>query len=196
MKKTAALLLCVLALLPLLFGCAKDGDEAAENITFTAVIEAVNDNSLLVSTTDDVGFDRASVSFAEDMTPDPDFNFIVGQTVRITILPQIAESYPVQVKAVAFEPAADGQNPDTSAEPGSSAEPDASLPAYEAAFFRADSTGEGRLGLPVRAHSEQGEDGRQQRPPHSRYDHHRPRRSGQIHRRGQSVLSVRTVLWR
>jgi len=141
MKRLTALLLCAFALLPLLCGCAKDGDEAAENITFIAVIKAVNDNSLLVSTTDDVGFDKASVSFAEDMTLDPDFSFIAGQTVRITILPQIAESYPVQARAVAIELVTDAEAPETSAEPGASAGPEASRPAYEAAFFRADSTG-------------------------------------------------------
>jgi len=34
---------------------------------------------------------------------EPDFTLAEGQTLRITILPQIAESYPVQVTAVSVE---------------------------------------------------------------------------------------------
>ncbi len=77
----------------------------SENIVFTAIIESVMENSILVTTittTDsDVGFDRASVSFDEN-TSIP-FNLIPGQTVELTILPEIRESYPVQVVAVKIQ---------------------------------------------------------------------------------------------
>ncbi len=145
MKRYGILMLCVFALAALAAGCAEKGAPDAENITFTAVIEAVNDHSLLVFTGDDVGFDKASVGFADEM-PAPDSNFIAGQTVRITILPQIAESYPVQVSAVSIvlvsdEPA----EPEPSAEPGASAEPEAGQPSFAASYFRADSLGEGGM---------------------------------------------------
>ncbi|RPF42311.1 hypothetical protein EDD70_2654 [Hydrogenoanaerobacterium saccharovorans] len=76
----------------LLTACAK-----IENITFTATIENVSDNNILVATTEDVGFDKASVRLTDVKI---DFNLTKGQTVELTILPEIAESYPVQVTAV------------------------------------------------------------------------------------------------
>lgn len=142
MKRYGILMLCVFALAALAAGCAEKGAPDAENIIFTAVIEAVNDNSLLVSTSDDVGFDKALVGFADEMPP-PDFSFIAGQTVRITILPQIAESYPVQVRAVSIVLV-----PDETAEPGASAEPEADHPAFAASYFRADSLGDGGTDFP------------------------------------------------
>lgn len=98
MKRASAMILCLAVLLALAAGCA---DKGVENITFTAVIEGVGDNSILVTTTDDVGFDKASVRFTDELQLD--FELMSGQTVKITILPQIAESYPVQVSAVAIE---------------------------------------------------------------------------------------------
>jgi len=79
-------------------GCAAGG---ADNVTFTAVIEQVMENGILVTTTDDVGFDKASVGF--DKSCKINFNLLAGQTVELTILPQIRESYPVQVTAVKIE---------------------------------------------------------------------------------------------
>lgn len=79
----------------LLASCAK----AEPNVTFTAVIESVYDNSIMVTTSDSAaGFDKASVGF--DKYCEISFNLLVGQTVEITMLPQIRESYPVQVTAV------------------------------------------------------------------------------------------------
>jgi hypothetical protein len=132
MKRYGILILCVLALAAFAAGCQEQAP-TAENITFTAVIEAVNEYSLLVSTTEDVGFDKASVSYADEM-PEPDFGFNVGQTVRITILPLIAESYPVQVRAVSIE---------LVSEPETSADPEAEQPAFEASYYRADAMAEG-----------------------------------------------------
>lgn len=78
----------------LITGCKKEVD----TITFNATIEEVNDNNILVKTSDAVGFDLASVGYDKDLKID--FNLIVGQEVTITILPEIRESYPVQVTAV------------------------------------------------------------------------------------------------
>ncbi|HWQ58452.1 MAG TPA: hypothetical protein VN540_05480 [Clostridia bacterium] len=96
MRKTIAVLLLAAFVLTLGAGCKK------KNVVFTGVIEEVHENSILVRTGDDVGFDLASVGFAEDFK-EPDFDFAVGQTVKLTILPEIAESYPVQVRAVKAE---------------------------------------------------------------------------------------------
>ncbi len=97
MKKTAIFLICILFLC-VFAGCGKTTEG---RITFTATIEEVYDNSLLVSTLDDVGFDIASVSYAKELKYD--FNFVIGQTVKITILPEIRESYPVQITATKIE---------------------------------------------------------------------------------------------
>jgi hypothetical protein len=97
MKHTAALLICSILYAALFAGCSA---ERNKNITFTAVIEEIYDNSILVSTSDALSFDRASVGIRGTKTG---FNLTVGQTVKITILPQIRESYPVQVTATAIE---------------------------------------------------------------------------------------------
>lgn len=67
-------------------------------IIFSALIYEVNDGSWLVSTSDDVGFDKASVIISPDLAIP--FNPLVGQTVIIEIKPEIRESYPVQVTAI------------------------------------------------------------------------------------------------
>jgi len=69
-----------------------------ENITFSAVIDSVDHNSILVSTDDDVGFEKARVVFAHGL--ELPFNLFVGQMVEIEALPEIRESYPVQIAAV------------------------------------------------------------------------------------------------
>ena len=127
MKKIIAILLCAAALLSVFSGCSKE--PVVENVVFTGTIEEIHDNSILVSTTDDVGFDKASVSFEPDIKIS--FNFLVGQIVRLTILPQIAESYPVQVKAVAIELVSEpARNDPNSAD-------------FTARFFRADNKTDG-----------------------------------------------------
>lgn len=95
MRKAAAILLLAALALTLGAGCKK-------NIVFTGVVEEVYENAILVRTSDDVGFDLASVSFAKNCKG-LNFDFAVGQTVKLTILPEIAESYPVQVRAKKVE---------------------------------------------------------------------------------------------
>ena len=129
MKRIVAALALAAALIAILSGCAqKEPDE--ENVVFTSVIEQINDNSILVSTMDDVGFDKASVTFANEAAK-PDFDLAVGQMVKLTILPQIRESYPVQVTAVSIE---------LISEPAPS---DPEHPDFTASFFRADGSGDG-----------------------------------------------------
>lgn len=82
-------------------GCSK-----TENITFTATIDQVNENSILVSTIDFDDFDIANVDLRE---AEVEFQVMDGQLVEITILPLVRESYPVQVtgvkvKLMALEP--------------------------------------------------------------------------------------------
>ncbi len=71
----------------------------ADTITFTAVIAQIGEGSILVNTPDDsLGFQTASVSLQETITlPE---NLSVGQMVEVVALPEIRESYPVQVTAV------------------------------------------------------------------------------------------------
>jgi len=90
MKRMAILLSLLLFLCS---GCT--GKE--NNITFTAVVESVTANNMLVTPSDDIGFDKANVDFSKIKL---DFEPAAGQTVSITILPEIRESYPVQVTAV------------------------------------------------------------------------------------------------
>jgi len=96
MKRIFAFLLFFILVLS---GCSGKSD----NIVFSAVIESVYENSMAVTTNDDVGFDKATVGYDKNMKID--FVLEAGRKVIITILPQIRESYPVQVTAVRIEPA-------------------------------------------------------------------------------------------
>ena len=71
-----------------------------ENVTFEAQIEDISDNSIMVTTSDNVGFDKASVGVDKVKI---DGELEVGNKVKITILPEIRESYPVQVTATKVE---------------------------------------------------------------------------------------------
>jgi len=91
---TLKTLLSLLTALLLLTGCGQKN----ENITFTAIIESIHDNSIMVTTTDDVDFDKVSVGYGKEL--EIPFNLIAGQMVEIEALPEIRESYPVQITAV------------------------------------------------------------------------------------------------
>lgn len=94
MKKLCYLLLAVLAL------CAT-GCKAKQH-TFTGVVEQLGDQVILVSVLKGADFDKASVAISQDTKfVGTSFEQIKEQNhLTITILPEIAESYPVQVKAV------------------------------------------------------------------------------------------------
>lgn len=69
------------------------------NITFVATIESVHEGGVTVITSDHkLDFDRASVEYDKSLEIPTDL--LAGQSIEITILPQIKESYPVQVTAV------------------------------------------------------------------------------------------------
>jgi rhodanese-related sulfurtransferase len=71
----------------------------SKNITFTAIIDTVSENSLLITTQDEnLSFDKAAVFYDEKLKMD--FTPKAGQSIEITILPEVRESYPVQVTAV------------------------------------------------------------------------------------------------
>lgn len=90
------LLVCIMLLFAA--GCAQQED----TITFHGVIENITENSVLVTvTTDDVDFDKANVNIADIDNKEQIF---LGQEVEITILPEIRESYPVQVTGVEMRP--------------------------------------------------------------------------------------------
>lgn len=91
MKRLTAIFMLVAIFLS---GC----EAGSKNIAFTALIESVSENSMVVTTSDNVGFDKARVGYDKNLKLD--FTPAAGQTVEITILPEIRESYPVQVTAV------------------------------------------------------------------------------------------------
>ncbi len=91
MKKT---ILIFVALMLLLAGCG----QTTGNITFSATIESIQDNSITVTATDDAEFDKASVMF--DTETEIPFELMVGQKIEIEALPEVRESYPVQITAV------------------------------------------------------------------------------------------------
>lgn len=102
MRKLAFTILTVIMLLA---ACAKP----SENITFTAVVESVYDNGITVKTSDSaVDFDIARVGFDESC--EISFDIAAGQTVEVTILPGVRESYPVQVTAVKIKLTEDIEN--------------------------------------------------------------------------------------
>lgn len=97
--RRAVLLVLVALALPWLPGCAGTGGNG-DSLTFVAVVREVSDGTLLVESREDVGFglDLAAVHTGdiEDLpTLEP------GQWVRLTTQPEIAESYPVQIRGIA-----------------------------------------------------------------------------------------------
>lgn len=92
MKK---IILIFITIVFVLTGCTNK-----ENVTFDAQIEDISDNSIMVTTSDNVGFDKASVGIDKAKI---DGELDVGNKVKITILPEIRESYPVQVTATKVE---------------------------------------------------------------------------------------------
>ena len=93
MKKVILILSIALFLLT---GCGNN--DIDNNIVFNATVESIQYNSIMVTTTDDVGFDKASVGFDENL--EIPFDLVAGQIIEIEALPEIRESYPVQITAV------------------------------------------------------------------------------------------------
>ncbi len=80
MKQLAAI---VMASIIILTGCSAKKD----NIVFTAIVEVIHEEGMLVTTVDYDGFDKAFVSYSENMEGTA-FNFIVGQELAFTVLPR------------------------------------------------------------------------------------------------------------
>ncbi|MGL4361900.1 MAG: hypothetical protein ACRCSG_01215 [Cellulosilyticaceae bacterium] len=78
-----------------LAGCSQE-----ETVTFEGEIIELHEKQMLVITTDDVGFDKASVYFNDAKIKG---TLAKGAHVIITIFPEIRESYPVQVTAKKIE---------------------------------------------------------------------------------------------
>lgn len=92
-KKKMKYMAAILLIFALLAGCSGKDD----TITFSAEIEQVSENSILVETIDFEEFDKASIDLGE---AEYDFDLAAGQIVEVTIRPEIRESYPVQVTGV------------------------------------------------------------------------------------------------
>lgn len=90
-------LILVLAAILLLAGCGRQ-PAARDNLKFTAAIQEVAQGSILVTTTDPVGFDTAWVRVEGIQHLPP--GLAAGQQVTIEALPQVKESHPVQIEAV------------------------------------------------------------------------------------------------
>ena len=98
MKKISLLFFTLLLTFFLFTGCLKKDD----NIIFSGKVEEIHENSILVGSIENNDFDKAEVSFSKDMEK-IDFNFLKGQKIEVTILPEIKESYPVQVTAISIK---------------------------------------------------------------------------------------------
>lgn len=92
--KKVAFILFVMSLITALVACSIK----EKTITFNARVESVSEKSILVTTDRSVQFEKASVSFEDGY--EPNFEVKVGQSINVEILPEIRESYPVQVTAV------------------------------------------------------------------------------------------------
>lgn len=92
MKKISLIMIVMLFIVT---GCAKE-----QNITFEAQIESLNEQSMNVITHDEVGFDKASVGLS---TAQIEGDLAEGKKVKMTIEPEVRETYPVQVTAIKVE---------------------------------------------------------------------------------------------
>ncbi len=94
LKRAFILLFAVM----LLGGCAPQ----RETVVFTGEIMEIAENGILVSTQDLEGTDQIYAWYDKDMEP-VGFDLFVGQKVKVTIWPEIRESYPPQATAVKLE---------------------------------------------------------------------------------------------
>ncbi|MEG2546783.1 MAG: rhodanese-like domain-containing protein [Niameybacter sp.] len=92
MKKVV---LVMLTMLFILTGCTKE-----KNITFEGQVESLSDKTMILTTMDDVGFDKASVGLGSVKIGG---ELAEGRKVKVTIHPEVRESYPVQVTATKIE---------------------------------------------------------------------------------------------
>ncbi len=118
MKQVFAVLFAVLSIV--MFGsCTKDGAGDEENVTFTAVVNIAEEDSLEVEPVEGSAelssADRIRVSLGEDtLYFDADGEdidrpeFTEGQQIDIVYNGMIAESYPAQISAIEIHLTAEG----------------------------------------------------------------------------------------
>lgn len=92
MKK---IIIVIPLLVCLLIGCTKES-----SVVFEGKIESLSETSMIVSTEDEVGFDKASVGLG---TAKIEGELAIDKKVKMTIRPEVRESYPVQVTAIKIE---------------------------------------------------------------------------------------------
>lgn len=88
MKKIIVVFIILIALV----GCSKNED----TLTFNAIIDDVNSNSMMITTKDYDRFDKASVDISKI---ENDIDLSIGQNIELTILPEVKETYPVKATA-------------------------------------------------------------------------------------------------
>lgn len=93
--KMKKVVLVMLTMLFILTGCTKE-----KNITFEGQVESLSDKTMILTTMDDVGFDKASVGLGSVKI---EGELAEGRKVKVTIHPEVRESYPVQVTATKIE---------------------------------------------------------------------------------------------
>lgn len=93
--KMKKVVLVMLTMLFILTGCTKE-----KNITFEGQVESLSDKTMILTTMDDVGFDKASVGLGSVKIGG---ELAEGRKVKVTIHPEVGESYPVQVTATKIE---------------------------------------------------------------------------------------------
>ena len=96
MKRKLILSAALFVLAAILCGCGAGG-----SVRFTGVVEEIRNDSILVSTKDDVGFTEAVVDISDVETP----CLVIGGTLQITIDSLVSGSVPVQVTALKIKTA-------------------------------------------------------------------------------------------
>lgn len=117
MKKFKILCLCMTWIM-LLAGCgAADAKEQEESVSFTAVIQEVNDQSVVVEALPE---EQLSGQFSFGTADLDDIGAAVGDTVKVVFDGDIMETYPMQIRVSEWEMVEKAESP----EPAEQAEPD------------------------------------------------------------------------
>jgi len=146
LRRLRFLLACfVSAALLVSAGCRAE-ETGEENIVFTGTVKEAAKGMIVVEEIGEketMGFDIAAVHYDESATS---VVFEIGQKVRVTALPDVAESYPVQVTGVKIEILEERSAAQESPEPEPAPAPtlEAGI-AYTAPYFRADGYAHGGL---------------------------------------------------
>lgn len=130
MKKFKILCLCMTWVI-LLAGCgAADAKEPEESVSFTAVVQDVNDQSVVVEALPE---EQVSGQFDFGTADLDDIGAAVGDTVKVVFDGEIMETYPAQIRVSAWEMVEKAESPEPAgqAEPNDSPETAAMEPDFE-----------------------------------------------------------------